>query len=156
MGFQLRTNLNSSLSLSHYFPGFYFTIHPKRWFLLTPWGISCHYLAIRPRGQMPAGGDGQRKPNFEPMKINTQMAKEVVSPFRIVSLVRLVPKKIWGGGESKIRWGWLEYTFAGICFKEFRMVFSWFGFCVRFQKREGNGGYEQNSCLTRQAGQLGF
>ena len=28
-------------------------------------------------GQMPAGGDGQRKPNFEPMKINTQMAKEV-------------------------------------------------------------------------------
>ena len=67
---------------------------------------------------MPAGGDGQRKPNFEPMKINTQMAKEVrETPFRIVSLVRLVPQKNQGVEASRRSGGgWLEYTFAGIFF----------------------------------------
>jgi len=43
-------------------------------------GASCTFAhGKKELRQMPAGGDGQRKPNFEPMKINTQMAKEVNS-----------------------------------------------------------------------------
>lgn len=42
-------------------------------------GASCTFAhGKKELRQMPAG-DGQRKPNFEPMKINTQMAKEVNS-----------------------------------------------------------------------------
>ena len=97
---------------------------------------------------MPAGGDGQRKPNFEPMKINTQMAKEVRTKrfgfarfrHRFRQGAFGTYKKIRGGGESKIRWGWLEYTFAGIFFSRIQTgVFMVWVLCA-FLKTGGEWG----------------
>lgn len=91
---------------------------------------------------MPAGGDGQRKPNFEPMKINTQMAKEVcfAVSHRFAS-VRLVPQNIKGGGESKIRWGLVGiYLFGYIFLKNSEWCFHGLGFVCLFKNGRGMGG----------------